>query len=227
MNKQSYCSIKIATKCKFVIVLLAALLCFPRAVDAASVNGIRSTISNPIVVRGGVLLLPLTARKHGNNWPSSLKVVLSDARKLDGQIIWIHRDTSDSFRHWTVDPRGVEVREIKESDDSSLPTSSGAAFLVVRVPIDADGQLNLGNQRLRPQWYDLPTLINSLGEVNSRAESLSLVKSPDLPDPSSPFEYFRWVLLAQRRGVHPPNPESMGKVKAMVAQHYADLSAPS
>lgn len=205
-----------------MILLLASLLGFPCAVNAASVKGIRSTISNPIAIRGGVLLLSLTARQHGKNWPSTLKLVLSDGRKLEAQVIWVHHDTTTSFRHWTIDPRSVAVRRIVKSDDSSLPDTA-AAFLVVRLPLDADGQLKLGSQRLRPQWFDPPAIIDSLGEVDPDAATLSLIRSPDLPDPSSPFEYFRWVLLAQRRGVHPPTPDAMGEIKAMVAQHYSDL----
>lgn len=222
MNKHSHCSNILITKRKLVILLLGVILCFPCVVNAASVKGIRSTISNPIAVRGGVLLLPLTARKHGANWPSTLKITFSNGNKLDGQIIWIHSDKTTKFRHWTIDPRGVAVRKITSSDDSSLPRT-GAAFLAVRLPDDADGQIRLGGQELRPQWHDSPPLIESLGKVNSDAQILTLQNAPDLPDARSPFEYFRWVLIAQRRGVHPPSPDGLGEINSMVAQHYADL----
>lgn len=222
MDQHPHSSIKFIAKSKLLILLLGAILCFPCAVNAASVQGIRSTISNPIAVRGGVLLLPLTARTQGRNWPSTLKLFLSDGRKIDGQVIWIHSNTATAFHHWTIDPRGVAVRKITNSDDSSLP-KTGAAFLAVRIPLDADGQLKLGGQELRPQWYDSPPLIASLGKIEPEAATLLLINAPDLPDARSPFEYFRWVLLAQRLGMHPPNPNGLGEIKAMVAQHYADL----
>jgi hypothetical protein len=49
---------------------------------------------------------------------------------------------------------------------------------------------------------------------------LQLAEAHDRPDPDSPFEYWRWVLLADRMGREPPSSRAYGAVASLVAEHY-------
>ena len=44
--------------------------------------------------------------------------------------------------------------------------------------------------------------------------------SADRPDPNTPFEYWRWVLLADRLEMAPPSPRG-SELQQMAAEHYA------
>src|SRR5205085_7199869 len=51
---------------------------------------------------------------------------------------------------------------------------------------------------------------------------MTMMGSPDRPDPDSPFEYWRWCLLADRLGMHAPEPRGTD-IETLAAEHYALL----
>lgn len=196
---------------------------------AESVSGIRSRVIQPICPRGGVLMLALTAERPGNGWPQTIDLKLGDYGQLTGQVAWIDQVPLPFDRHWTDDPRGLAIRAILPSDDSSKIQSTDVLgpCLLVQLPADGNGELRLGRQPLQPQWRDVPG-IESLQfgdpprELSADRPALPLTPGPDRPDAVSPFEYWRWALLADRMELNPPKPFG-GDIERMAAQYYAAL----
>ncbi len=206
--------LKLAT---FVCLFLSAA---PVAADP--VRGIRSAVIEPIAVRGGVLMVPLTAQRPGDGWPEQLTLVLADRRRVEGPVVWVHPIPVPMRRHWTEDPRRLGVRRIEPTDDTSVG-ERGAPYLLAHMPSDGRGVVRLGGQTLRPQWHDPPVLTGFMGATPAHRGALALAEAPDRPDPRSPFEYWRWVMLAHRLELSAPSPLAYGEIGSMVAQHYADL----
>lgn len=171
------------------------------------------------------MMLPLTAKSPGDRWPSSLDVTLSDGRDVRGTVGWIETAAAAASRRWTEDPRRLRIRAINPNDDSTtiVPGSSTGPFLLAEMPGDASGEVRLGKQRLNPVWIERltadPLLVDGADHVRP---SMHLSHEPDRPDPDSPLEYWRWVLLADRLGytAGPPSGEPSAQ---LAAQYVADL----
>jgi hypothetical protein len=195
--------------------------------SADSVRGIRPGQAEPLAPRGGVLLLPLDAERHGHSWPSSISITLADQREIDGLVVWQHLAAPDRQPLWTDPPVPLAVRAIEPGDDSS--GGAGAPFLAVQLPIDGEGPITLLDRAFVPRWVDVPT--NPFGDeprgdggAGSLDAPLELVSAADRPDPASPFEYWRWVMLASRLGRSPPAPAG-DAASQLVARYHADLWA--
>lgn len=198
-----------------------AILMVTMTVQAGPVRGVHIQGSVPMAVRGGVLLVPLTADQGGDRWPRTLDLVLNDGRRVTGQVIWIHTLPERRESRWTEDPRRLAVRVVQPADDSSTvtPGSAKGPFLVARMPSNADGIVQLGRQVIRPRWFDLP---KDFGRRYDRLPTLPDTSAADLPDNESPFEYWRWMLLSQKLGVNAPILR-FTPVQAMVAEYYEAL----
>lgn len=205
----------------FIRGLLPALilLLLSGAATAAPVKGIRAAVEHPIAPRGGVLMLPLTAEQHGDRWPSEIELTLADGRTVVGRVAWIEPLPESPVRHWTDDPRGLRIRAVRPGDDSSAidRNSTLGPYLLARMPADVDGRIQMFRQSITPSWRDP---VNTADHTD-RME-LALAQSPDRPDPNSPFEYWRWVLLADRLDMRAPAPAG-DEIQQMVAEHYAAL----
>lgn len=169
----------------------------------------------PLAVRGGVLMVPLTSKPPDGGWERTIPIQLGDGSVIDGVVAWIHPAASGARRHWTDDPRGLAVRAIRPDDGAAEPID-GTTVLLARLPRDGDGPLRVGPALLEPRWLDAPAAAPA-------ERPLELVQAPDRPDPRSPLEYWRWVLLAEQLGRGPPAAEAFGEVPALVAEHYAGL----
>jgi hypothetical protein len=206
--------------------MLLVLWGIGQAAFGDTVRGILALTEEPIAPRGGVLMLPLGAQRHGESWPATLPLILSDGTTVEGSVVWICAREGDPARprRWTDDPSGLAVRSIERGDDSAA--GGGAAYLLARLPVDGEGPIELGKPgsgRLRPVWCDLHEAPIRENPPESEPLRMPLEDSPDRPDPSSPFEYWRWVLLAERLGLRPPSPQAYGPVGSLVAEHYAGL----
>ena len=192
------------------------------SVCADSVRGVRSAVVDPIAIRGGVLMVPLTAQRPGDNWPEQLTLSLSDQRTIQGTVAWVYPLPTPNRRHWTEDSRRLGVRRIEPTDDTSF-ADTGTPYLLARLPSASQGRVRLQGRTLRPRWYDPPQLTGLMNTSSADRGALELTEAADRPDPRSPFEYSRWVLLAHRLGLSPPSPLEYGEVGSMVALYYADL----
>ncbi len=184
----------------------------------------------PMAPRGGVMMVPLPPRDGNAPWPAELTLTLNDDRQLTGPIGWITPQTHPEPIRWTRDPRHLSIRAIRP-DDRAHPGRPGQAVLLVELPPDGDGPLHLGGRTLRPIWVDLPERPDADGDGGP--PHLERLRRDDRPDPDSPFEYWRWVLLAERLERRPPPPPGStvrhdldradGEVVSLLARHYADL----
>ncbi|MHC4100482.1 MAG: hypothetical protein ACYTAU_15755 [Planctomycetota bacterium] len=187
---------------------------------AEPVQGVRCRITEPIAVRGGVLMVPLEAQRDGDGWPQTLDLAPIESEPIPGVVAWVHAAAPTVGRRWTDDPRGLAVRLITPVDDTSVE-GAGSPYLLARLPCEGGGPLRVGQQTLYPRWRDQPGPTRRPGWPATGA--LELDSAPDRPDPDSPFEYWRWVLLAERMGLDPPPSHAYGAVGNLLAEHYAGL----
>lgn len=211
-----------------VLVALLPLLAAGAVVRADSVKGVVSRESQPVAVSGGVLMLPLTAERPGDDWPDEIQLAFADGSKTRGIVAWIDAAPPRTLRHWTDDPRGLFVRAVGKEDDSrhADPATGIGPWLLAELPAGkaATGEIRMGRQVLKPTWRELPPITNATetdGESDERP-ALELAPGYDRPDPASPFEYWRWVLLAQRLDMRPPQPFG-GQLDQLVARHDSDM----
>jgi hypothetical protein len=177
----------------------------------AEARGIRSATERPVAVRGGVMLLPLAPKRPRAGWPATAEVRFENGRAMVGAVAWVDRAVPTGPPRWTDDPRHLSIRPIR-SDDAA----PGRPYLLVRVPEAATGALDFGGQRLEPTWFDRPA-------PGPTAPGPSPARI-DRPDPSSPFEHWRGVLLAERLGEPSPAPPwPADDVRTLFAEHQADL----
>lgn len=191
---------------------------------ADTVRGIRVLADRPIAPRGGVMLVPLGARRPGTSWPRSLGLTMSDGTRLHGQVIWFapSRPRPVTRRRWTEEPPRPVVRAVAPTDDSSVP-AAGAPYLVVRLPEHGAGPIRLSSQTIHPRWRDPSRAYTFDPLPGDDRPKLEVTASPDRPDPDSPFAYWRWVLLADRLDHRPPAPDRYGEIGGLVAEHFAAL----
>src|SRR5262245_11732706 len=82
---------------------LLAIVALANAAFGETAKNVRSRTDRPLAIRGGVLMLPLTADRAGDHWPATLSISLADRQKIDGQVAWITaaplNDTKT--RRWT------------------------------------------------------------------------------------------------------------------------------
>ncbi len=206
-----------------IVVLAIAVLVAAAPSFGVTVDGIQSRNPQPIARRGGVLMLPLMAQRPGDHWPETIEIKLADDRTITGQVAWLEPAAVSLERHWTDDPRGLFIRPVKADDDSAaLPAMSMLGpYALARLPDDGDGTLRVGDQVLTPVWRDVPHRMEA-GGVERAAMVMTMTPTPDRPDSVSPFEYWRWALLAERMEMDAPAPFG-NEITAMAAEHYADL----
>jgi len=180
---------------------------------AQVVSGIHVLNDEPIAPRGGVMMLELGAQLHGPGWPQALDVEFADGGLAAGTVVWLHRPGPSPELHWTTPAEGFAVRLIEPADDSS--TGLGRPLLLIDVPNDATGTMRLLGRSLFPQYIDLPP-------ADWGNQVLSHHLAHDRPDPESPFEHWRWVLLANRFNMQAPDPVGT-EVEQRVARYHADL----
>lgn len=224
-----------------LLVACLAALAWNGELTAEPVQNIRSRMTEPTAIRGGVLMIPLEADKGTDHWPASIDLLTADGGAISGMVIWIHPVPLTHERHWTDDPRGLGIRIVTPEDDllTVNPFQGEGPHLVARLPMDGDGLLNLGKQTLKPRWIDQPGFAKvrarlsaegAGGERNFGHEVLgeeqsapSATSADSQPDPHSPFEYWRWVLMAVRLNGEAPPPGSDDLAGALAAEHFAGL----
>lgn len=202
----------------FAVILLAIFV--GRVSWADPVREIFVNLERPIAVRGGTLLLPLSAERPGDQWPATITLTLADGTELEGDVIWMYADGKPPDLHWTSDILGLHVRPIEPTDDSS--SGRGSVFLAALLPPDASGAIRVLRDTLSPQWFDKPLSPTRWETDQVVVETLPRRAGPDRPDVDSPFEYWRWVQLADRYGIAPPPPPG-SRIQRLVATYYADL----
>ena len=169
-----------------------------------------TTEVQPIAVRGGGMLLPMARRDTSVAWPETMQLTLGDGRTLRGTTAVVRPRGRMTAPHWTTPIVGMGA------DPAAQATAAEDVVLMVALPPDGEDHIQLGAQRIDPDWLDpLP---------DARPASLVALAEgePHLPDLDAPSEHFRWHLLAARVGE--PVPEPRGSAHdALYARHLASL----
>jgi len=176
---------------------------------------VRSQLTTPIGPRGGVMMMPLTHQRGQSIAADEIEVRNHLGDTVAFQLVWIGPSVSPDPAHWTSDPRGVVA---VSTPDSARVDASAQAYVLVHVPVSAQGPWWLNDQQLQPQWRDLPPQ-----DDLARGGTLTRERSLTRPDPESPFDYWRWVLLADQMGVEPPELEDFSISEQLVASYHTNL----
>jgi len=169
-----------------------------------------TTDVQPIAVRGGVMLLPMARRDTSLPWPDTMQLTLGDGRTLRGTTAVVRPRARRVATHWTTPLVGMGA------DAAEQATAAEDVVLLVPLPPDGEDHIDLGAQRIDPDWLDPLPGAQALEPV-APAEG-----EPHLPDLDAPSEHFRWHLLAARVGE--PIPEPRGSAHdALYARHLASL----
>ncbi|MGI9013591.1 MAG: hypothetical protein ACR2GY_04995 [Phycisphaerales bacterium] len=212
-----------------VVLLALALIHAPTAaisVDTARGIRVASNITEPIAARDGVLFLPLDAERHGTDWPQTIDVRFGQGGLVRGEVVWIEaRGRGGNEVHWTSPPVGLMVRPIEAADDSRA--SQLPPHVVVDIPINASGTIEILGRTIAPVWMEtklqpVPSIERAGGMPVPPKGTLERAQGHHLPDADSPFEYWRWMVIASRKNMHPPEPRG-DRIEQMVATYYADL----
>lgn len=181
--------------CPFVLRCVVALFVawvLPFAASAYAQSSAIQVVTKPgIAIKGSDLIIRLTARSTSASWPRTIRVTVGD-RRLSASVVWLNTDWSTQST-WTSpsEPVVAESRSVRAGE--RLP---GIPVLLVPIPWDAQGQIRLLGEEWEPEWLSLPEKL--VGPPLHRIE-------PDAsPSQTDPFEYFRWVLMAEDAGCEPP-----------------------
>jgi len=195
------------------LAVIALTLAMP--MQSGALRGVRAADTAPIVPRGGVMVLQLSADRSEGLWPATLPLTMDDGRTLQGVVGWIGPVDSPRERTWTDDPRGLAIAE-SNTFSASGQQQGGVPYLLVRTPADAAGSLKLDRQVIRPSWVEMPPAPLFDVPLQRRAAN-------DRPDVDSPFEQWRWSLLAHEQGMQMPPFESDSVQEEMLAEHLTAL----
>lgn len=203
------------------------------------VQGLMPAIARPVIVRGGVLMLPIMAEARGVGWPDRLRLVFDSGDELEAPLVRVV-PTLTPATSWTSTPGLPVVEQVQPGMDAMA--GGAGVFALVELPPSLSGDFRLAApvtdgravQRSRTSG-DEPILVESRAVVRPvwverppapwpDAPVMELEEGPGWPDARSPFEWWRWTLLARRRRVQPPEPAG-DAIEALIARHVADLWA--
>lgn len=210
--------------------IVAMLAIATIAAGAAAQDGIielRALSTKPLAPRGGVILLPVARIDNEGIWPRQAELTLASGETIMGRLAWIgtgldagkRASAASAAGSWTEDVRGLEVRPISAAPPGGV---GGQHVLLARLPHDGAGPILLGDgrgQRIDPLWRDLPSI------AHHGPDDPVLPRAPgfDRPDADSPFEHWRWDLLAARLDHSPPPLDDFSVEGALVAEHFTNL----
>jgi hypothetical protein len=210
-------------------VLLPVMTLAPPAPAAAGVDAdprgtYRSLDPSPIVVEGGVLMLPFEAdggvdlSGSSSAPPAKVRIELEDGRILPATVGWIAPSASiaEPPPAWTESAEPLTIVATPSTPPLRPP------LLLAEMPdgyrgtlalLDADGRRSAA---VSPRWLD------AAPPAAVRATSLPSLGAWASPDPRHPLEHFRTVLLADRYGAPPPPPPG-DEAGRLAAVHLAEL----
>lgn len=189
----------------------------PRRTDAADPlaslppeQTFATTDVQPIAVRGGVMLLPMARRSAAEAWPATMQLTLGDGRTLRGTTAVVRPRQRAAAPQWTTPLVSMGA------DPAAEATAAEDVVLLVTLPHDGEDHIQLGAQRIDPDWLD------PLPDSRSAEPVAPTEGEPHLPDLNAPSEHFRWHLLAARVGEPVPDPRGSPH-DALYARHLASL----
>jgi hypothetical protein len=202
--------------------LLASLGAMVGLLGAAPESPWRPVFQNPPVVKGGRVVLPISPDPAVSTLPAELEITLDDGRVIPATILHVSQaiDPGAVRRRWTDAAVPVKIEPFR---GGARPSAASESFQLVLEALEGyEGSLRVGRFTIAPRWLDPAPPIRTVDDDGNSLPVLARVENPGLPDPESPFEYWRWVLLAER--LHQIPPEPPGEMwNQVVAVHAADL----
>lgn len=209
---------------------------------SAAAGSVRILATDPPAPRGGVLMvpvapLPASARAGaGMQREATPRVVDATGRALPALMVAVG-SREDAWRtrvSWTRDPAGPAVRHASREapvdgsvvDGSAVGGSAADAwawFLLIDLEGAAEGALLVDDVPLPVWWLDAPSpsVPDPFGLPPTGV--LEIAQDAARPDPSSPFEHWRWILLAEESGREPPPADRfVDPAERLMAQAMAD-----
>ena len=172
--------------------------------------------SEPIAPKGGVMMVQLLNETPGDNWPTTLQVTFESGQTVRGVVGWIEKNPNNTS--WTSNPS--IIRTINSSDNTINIHPKDAItgpVLFIEIPEHGYGTMSFAGDSVNPIWVDLPKTLPNMNIVPIN-ENIKLIpeEGDDTPE-WNPQEYWRWTLVASRKGVMPPDPPSNSEVARLAA----------
>ena len=181
----------------------------------AVVDDVRPRASSAVCVPGGVAAIPV--ERTGNRWPARVAVMVGELRTTAPLVRVIPAAAPDG-RWWT---RGAEHVAVSMAADPAPSTDTPeSVFAMVELPAVADGDLTVAGVPVAARWLPAPERVRA----DAPLLSIPATFSDDRPDPTSPVDYWRWALLADRLGVRLGEPRGEPAAR-LWARHVDSLWA--
>ena len=148
-----------------------------------------------IAVRGSDLIIPLEALREPVKWPRRIPVLIGNSR-INGKLFWLSPSVELEETKWTTPSSRITVRSMNVPFRSPAP---GEPVLLVKIPKNASGPIKVLGRKWEVEYQ--PPLPELTGEPLPK---LNADAAPILNDP---FEYVRWILMAEYAGNTPPSYE--------------------
>ena len=201
--------------------LLATLAC-PVAADAppgaAPPTGIVPGAESVTCVPGGVAAVPLE-RVGDAPLPARVPVMVGSLRSM-APVVWIGARADEGARFWTRSPEQVDAAMASELGRDPRLDPAGQLFAMVELPATGEGDLEVAGAAVRGRWLPAPQRLRS----DAPLLAVSATASEDRPDPTTPVEYWRWSLLAERSGARIGDPRG-DAADRLWARHVESLWA--
>ena len=199
---------------------------------AIEVDDIVMLDPEPLAPRGGILMVKVTSTGDTTGWPTEVDITLAgpgESVDLVGQLAWIEQGAQPISRNWSWNGSNLVARPIMTGDDLARIAPGDpvtGAYLLVELPTDAAGRLELGSSSTTPRWLELPDELPVFSISQRRVTpdvQMKFVDAPNRPVAGDPFTWWRWTLLADRLGMQPPPPPFSSRIEELVARHVEQL----
>ena len=172
------------------IVLALALQCVPAA---AQVSRFGVLVEPPVAIRGSELVIPLGVNSRPVTWPRTFPARVG-GRKVDATLCWLVPNFS-AAGSWTRPAQPVDVQDAMIGNELE---GIGRPVAILPVPVNGGGGSRQTGVQVRSR--------SSIDPSPLTGPPLEIPSVDASPSRSDPFEYFRWVLMAELAGATPPDP---------------------
>lgn len=162
-------------------------------VHAQSLEGIKPLLKPPVAVRGSDLLIPLGNQGARIRWPETMEARIGGS-VVDVTVAWMEPDFS-ALKNWVTPAEPIKV---VSGADRPQERSEGRPLGIVPIPEDATGPIDFLGETWSMSYLPSPPPLDG-PELGPLARDIA-------PSRTDPFEYFRWVLIAENRKASPPPP---------------------
>ena len=182
----------------------------------ATARDIRPRFDSVVCTPGGVAAIALE-RTALSEWPARIPVKIG-ALQSQATLVLIAPRPDDGLRSWTRAPAQVDVALVSELPETPEPETLGGIFAMVELPASGDGDIEIGGVSMTAHWLPAPKRVRADAPVLFVPATIS----DDRPDPNTPFEFWRWSLIAERQGARIGEPRGRAAEK-LWARHVQSL----